>query len=613
MSNVPNDKVVVLGPKKFDFMTQENYKVATYLGYNSYKVTAFPAKSGGQSHTSDATVVFSELLTDGFVSSTPKIRTKVTVKITNFQNGAIEEPALIAGLSSKIGFLSTPVSRMIKNLGVRLNGGALISNNPSEECDLIVHGSNPHNLALSTSASAPDKYDAYTTSSISNPLASGADVENSELQSRGLGSYYPYSFSDFVIGTPGAAGVGTPSTINLTITVDQVVPSPAFQYENVKDAQPFFQLANLEISMGLNDVFESAIAVAGTYNQNNRTFTMGETDANKRVISFGNIDHKLVVHGYNPSVKLQVPRNLVYGGHSITIPYTQRDIMVSAGVKNKKITLNSFVLNDVPQMFAIVVRRPRVNIGSPIPPSSYTNRIGAPNSFLPITNVSIDMDNRTDLLRELNQRELYEMSTKNGLVDRYATFAGEPSSVLPNAARGNGSIFLFKPSNLSLNEGTVAGANMYLPISANVTVNSVSTSDENCTLQFYAIYDHLLRTDGKTFTSELPKLSKMNFVAADVKMVDDSSAVNHLVGGSSWGDIWGWMRRAAMSPFAKAASKFARNNLPVVSDFVRDGTALGNMVNQAGYGKGTRKKGGQILKLGGRSLTGPQLEALLVE
>jgi len=264
-------------------------------------------------------------------------------------------------------------------------------------------------------------------------------------------------------------------------------------------------------------------------------------------------------------------------------------------------------------MFAVVVRRPIVNVidGTPT-----TNRIGAPVSFLPITKISINMDNRTNLLDELNQRELYDMSTKNGLVDRYATFAGERSSLLDNAAYGNGSVLLFKPSDLSLNEGTVAGANMNLPISAKFQVNSVSTAPERCTLQFYAIYDHMLMFDGKTFKSELPKLSKMNFVAADVKMMDDSAAVNHLVGGSSWGDVWGWMRQAAMSPFAKALSKFARNSLPIVSDFARDGTAIGNMVNKTGYGKGTkgkRNKGGQVLKLGGKSLTGPQLEALLVE
>ena len=424
------------------------------------------------------------------------------------------------------------------------------------------------------------------------------------MQEFDMGSNYPYSFSNFVAGTAGGGGVpATRSTINLTMTVDSVIPSPAFQYENIKTAQPFFQLSNLEITLGLNDVLESAIAVNGTYNIATKTFLINPAgvDATKRNITLVGVEHKLVIHGYNPSVKLPVPRNLVYGGHSITIPYTQRDIIVPGNAINQVINLNSFVLNDVPQMFAIIVRRP------------LNNRIGAPNAFLPIKNVSIDMDNRTNLLQELSQRELYDMSTKNGLVDRYATFAGERSSLLAGAARGNGSVFLFKPSNLSLNEGTVAGANMNLPITAKVTIDSVSTAPERCTLQLFAIYDHILKFDGKTFTSELPKLSKMNFVAADVKMMDDSAAVNHLVGGSSWGDIWGWMRRAAMSPFAKAASKFARNNLPVVSDFVRDGTALGNMVNQAGYGKGTRKKGGQILKLGGRSLTGPQLEALLVE
>ena len=600
MNEQPNSKVVVMGPKSYDWMDESNYKIGTHMGNVSYKVGKYAATSGAKSKSAGERIVFNNNPADGFTSSIPRIRTTLPLKIEAAINGEIAtEKLLIAALDTKIGLQSLPHWRMIQTSNVKLNNSASVTTSPSEIVDVVVNSMNPYNLAMMSQASVPDRYASYSGAAISNPLSSGANVDNPELTARGFGSNYSVTYRDFNKG-----GDASKAVVYADIVFESVIPSTAFQYENCKNSQPFYNLTNFTCDLTVNDVLPSVLAVNGSYD--GTKFTIGDADPvdiTSRLITMDdNILHELILPTWNPSVKLDPPSNLVYGSHEIDLPYRSPEVIkVLAGAKKQEIRFNSFLLASVPQMFAIVVRRPRE-----------VANLGGPHNFLPITNISLNMGNKSNLLMEHSQYDLYQMSLKNGYSGRFATFSSQLSSLVDGGSAGCGSVVYIKPSDLALNEGMFAGRNENLTITGNVTVDAVDQANpENCTLEIFAIYDAVTKFNGKSYKTDRVLIGKLGVVEADVKMVEDSSAENSLIGGSMLSDIWGWMRRVATSPMAKALVRHGRNNLPVVSDYAKDGTALGNIAKSQGYGKKRKTKGGEVTKVGGQVLSDSQLSSLL--
>ena len=144
MEEQPNSKVVVMGPKAYDWMNESNYKIGTHMGNVSYKVGEYPATSGGASKSAGERIVFNNNPADGFTTSIPKIRTTLPLKL---EAGAAADPAaggadtltkFLSQLDTKIGLQSLPHWRMVQTSNVKLNNSASVTTSPSEIVDVTV-------------------------------------------------------------------------------------------------------------------------------------------------------------------------------------------------------------------------------------------------------------------------------------------------------------------------------------------------------------------------------------------------------------------------------------------------------------------------------------------
>jgi hypothetical protein len=405
--------------------------------------------STGQGSTTE-TVLWNYSFADGLLDSAPKLRQTLVFTYTGSR----------ASLKSKIGLSSFAVNRSISSASVELNGKKISSNN-SEIVDAVIMSNDPHTNAILSQVSETNDYVAFDDSLINDPLKIGGDAVDS-TKTRGFGGNYNVSI----------ASTGPDTTQTVTITVEESIMSNPFQYHSPLDAQPFKNINSfiMTLNMDLN---------LNTWLNVNTTIT--------GVIVFNSVEYELLVRSWNPSIVESIPRSLVYN-----MPLIERKQVQSVTVPiNKVISLNNIVINGVPSMFCVMVRRADVNYRA--------------KAFLPISNISIKTDNRSNLLQNLSPYQLYILSSKNGLNKRPASFLGLPADVTAASFNtGSGSPVYFRPSDLGLNMDTVSNVNKTMNFSIDLTVGFGSGT---VTVELYTFSDNFLYDTDGTFSEVRPLLT----------------------------------------------------------------------------------------------------------
>ena len=615
-TNLNKDKVVLIGSSKYRFLTEDNLKVGADLGNVAYQYNRVSATSGGSGKLS-GTVVFKASMGSGMVTSVPRLECRLPVEFEATADGAKTWQAFAAELDGKVGLACYPYAKAISSGTVKFDSGQGITSRPSQNYQVIVNSMDPYKLALATDAPGVDQYSKYEISSINNPLASGSNIVQM-YKARGFGCNYKVEASNGVNGKDaGEGGVpeATKAKVTITFVWSDAIPLDPCQYRDVGNAQPFYNLDDLEFTLDIKNIFENCFACDGTYNSTTRTYTGPGYTA--KAVEDG-VSHKFLYQLWKPSFKLTVPKQLAYASTQVDLAFDGKPVDVDAGATVQFTNDVDLRLSQVPKMFAVMVNRP--------------SKPGQPLTRLPIQKISIDTAGTNDLLNNAHQDDLYAISSKNGSVLRYASFvAASSSSAVPlnnDAAIGCGSIFYVKPSDMGLQDTIIGGSLQTFNFKVRVDVKSVSTASEKCALQIFAMYDAVCVAD-ETEGYNMNRVSIGDMGAIDAKvvnMVDDSSKMNHVIGGNFWGDLWSGIKNIATSQLFKKAVRLGRNNLPYVSDFARDGTTLGNVASAMGYGaKGKAKasrakprakprskaKGGDIYRVGGGEHTEADLDAML--
>lgn len=605
MTSIDTSKMnsVLIAPKSYNFITPENAQVGSHLGNSSNSLREIPPNAG-ENAQSGQQVVWNTAFPDGLVDSTPKLRCEMEITLTAVAGATADD--IRNNLTQRFGVASFPLNRCIQTGTADINGQAFTTP-VAQNVDVVAYSSNPHNLALISQASERDEYDQFSTAILTDPLQSGANASDA-TKSRGLGANYEVVSVD-AVANPGDPRTGNNNTATVRIVLEEALMMEPFQYHDMTAPQPFKDINRFVLTLNLvSDLARSAINLNSVAVQ--PPFVPGgEAPPVPRAfgVSVSSTKWSLLARSYNPSVVQTIPPSLVYNSHQINLVSS---VPVQTNAPDSQIiTFPATILNGVPSMFAIYVERPRADFG--------------PRTFLPISRASLDMDNKTALLSTLTPFELYQVSVNNGYNMRYATYLGtsaSPTSPALSGVRGAGSFLFVRPSDLGLNEGTISNASKTLQIRAEITVGTMVVG-ERCVARLVAIEDNFVQDNNGTWTSIRPLVPAEKLLSSSIVYSGESRVSNHIIGGSWFTNAlrsaWGTLKDLVRSDAAKMAARNLRNAGPF-RDYVGDSTALGRVAQTFGYGhahaqknKRVSKKGGDLVRLGGKKLTKADLKRML--
>ena len=548
-------KSVILAPKMYQWVKPDNVAVGSHMGNDSNSYRSIQPSTGQGSAT--GTVLWNYSFADGLLDGAPKMRQTVEFTYVGTK----------ASMKSQIGLASFAVNRSITSASVELNGKK-ISSSPSEIVDAVVMSNDPHTNAIISQVSETNDYEFFDDALINDPLKIGGDCVDS-TKTRGFGGNYEVEISS-------DAGDALQT---IKVIVEETIMANPFQYHSPLEAQPFKNINSFIMSLNMNLDLNSWV--------NKNTDLVG-------AVTFSSVKYELLIRSWNPSIVESIPRSLVYN-----MPLIERKQVESKVIDaQNKINLNNIVLNGVPSMFCVMVRQ--------------SSGVYQANAFFPIKNISINTDNRNNLLENLDSYQLYMLSSKNGLNKRPSTFLGsaaDPTSADENP--GSGSPVYFRPSDLGLNLDTVSNVNKTLNFSINVTLQYGAGT--NTTIELYTFSDNFLYDTDGTFSEVRPLLTGEEMLKSPVQYTAEDNSMRRVLGGSiggSFGSMLSGVTKFLSSPLGKTAVKIGRNNIPYLRNVAKDGSILGKVANTFGYGKG-----GELVKLGGKKggakLTKSQLKKML--
>jgi hypothetical protein len=543
-------KTILIAPEQYLWNTPSNVALAAPLGSTSDTRNRITPSQGQGLQTGQ--VIWNTRFPEGLVESDPKVA--VSLDLVLFYNGTVKQNADFSGTS---GLASFPFNRCISTSVVKF-GTQVINDNPSRNVDLVAHSMNPQDLALLSPASRTDDYSKFDISYINDPLRIGGNSIDA-ISSRGLGNNYVATVSG-----------GTTDTITIHLEWEESLLAQPFSYKNPSNPQPFKDLSTFMLTLNVN------LDPTKFFCLNGATINAPHT------VTVSNINYELLVRSWNPSkqISAHIPSNLIYSGALIDEASNDEKAFAAGHVGNPQVITSKFTLTSIPSMFAVKVSKPHANYGT------YSNAY--------ISGLSIDMDNDTNILQGFNEHQLYNLSCKNGYNKRYATFAkqpADPTAAPANVNLGAGPIIFFKPSDLPLNDDSLANVSKALNVTLRTTV--IPDAAETVSCQVFCIYDNMIINEGNEWRVEKPLRTPDQVLKAPVHYSGSSQEMNHVMGGASrnGGGFWDWLS----APWFKRTVRFARNNIPMVSDLARDGTFVGNLANSAGYGN---KSGGDLVRLG---------------
>lgn len=562
-------KTVLLAPKSMDWVTPENAAIGSHVGTAADTYREIAPSSGETSIAGN--VEWNTRFPAGLVESTPRLRSRITFRLTGLTAGDLN--ARLTQISDKLGVSDFPVNRYLQTGTVDINGYQTTTQ-IAATLDAKIANMDPMDLALITQASLPDAYEVFDSNMLQDPLKTGANAVDA-VKTRGLGAQYLVSYADTAVNTE----------LDVTVTLEEMITSDSFQWQTPRDAQPFKDINSFILTLNIQNMINAL-------NINQSVAGVAATVVSAR--------HSLLVRTWAPSLVEKIPGSLVYNSPRTTQIARQSTLVPVAG---STFNLNTTTINGIPSMFVLMVRRPRAAYGTV--------------RYCPITGVSVDMDNRQAIFQNMNQYQLYSLSSKNGYNRRFATFAGQRA--FPQTANnGAGSILFFRPSDMGLQEGTMSNANKTLNVGVQVSIAGAS-ADETCSVEMYAVYDNFIVDKDGSFSDFAPRVSPEKLLSSPIQYAVEDNTLHRVLGGSFWTDLWNVGNRGyrwISQPAVRAAIRSVRN-LPGISQYAGDATTIGSIAHRLGAGKGKGKgnkrstKGGELVRLGGAKLTAGDLHALL--
>jgi len=281
-----------------------------------------------------------------------------------------------------------PLHQLMNNCSVSINS-ANVSTDIANTLDVLLHNM-PHDLLDKYSDMTPTLKDYYYNNSDNrgalNSVFAGSTGARSGFTPRGA---YPVTITGNAVGD-GA----TDRTVTIVMSVCEPLLCAPF---TVGHSKSLHDIETIKVIIGLNAncqrLFRSSNGVA--------------TVSTLTAVNDTNIHYMFLT----PHPSTEVGRRNVHMFPSISY-HSSQAVTVNAGA-NKQVQTASFNISGIPlrmYLFARVQQAYKTSLHS--------------DSFLPISNVSIQFGNQAGILSNASPYQLYQMSKRNGLDCSYQQFRG---------------------------------------------------------------------------------------------------------------------------------------------------------------------------------------------
>jgi hypothetical protein len=382
--------------------------------------------------------------------------------------------------SDNFGWKSFPCNRIIANIQHQINSAnyTLNSNEIIDSVSRLNNYSEDANFNYNTQVDNYDSY-AYATGTQINVLSPYSNTIVGE------GVNKPRSGNITSI-----TGNSVPAGSSATVTVNATFYEPLWTvFNNVskKDSRSFFGINGEKISIQyVSDLFNNLVALGAL------PLNVSLTSWN---VSLGT-NANLYVEYITP--KQDVMKSLPY---TSVYPYSDYQIFstkVGSNVVQNGIlsSVSSQVIQftGLPEKVLIYVR------------DSNNNRTAQKaDNYLKVNNIQISFDNGLQLFQGAIDEKLYEVSTRNGLVQPRQSFMAQQlnlNNVVNGQLFGNGSVMVFSPSlDFSIREEDASGSpgRYQMQIQSSNWVNKSTITMVEPTLYIIGISSAVLKREGTNY------------------------------------------------------------------------------------------------------------------
>lgn len=385
----------------------------------------------------------------------------------------------------------------------------------------------------STTPSQPDRRQNYAdySQTADNVFGGFNTIQQNYEQSRG-------AFPMHIIANPEAAA-GSPATANtasfLVQLTEPIFMSPFSFAED--DNKGFTGIEQLYMNFTMLNNWARVLCQRGAIPAG---LTIGTVSA--EFMS----NPTVILTSLTPPVDMAVPRSINWDWCDLS--YTPSSVNIVAPVTfnaaglpqgNRTIPSSVMQLPTIPWKLMIYGRRSKTELqsgtgGDPLTVMGYTD------TFVPISNVSINFDNKPNLLSNFSQQSLYQISQRNGWDGSFAEWAGYTHGVDPAILSGiiglKGGILLIDPVlDLSASSGGKAPGvqgNFQLQVSANFY--STSGANINTELIIVPLYKSSMNITAGVVTTRTSCISDKDVIDAESSMIPYHEAIGYV--GSGWFD-----------------------------------------------------------------------------
>ena len=393
------------------------------------------------------------------------------------------------GVNLQIAPSAFPINTAISSASMTINNCS-VSVASQDVLERVLKQYSPEFLAknCSTTAYLPDQYFGTTHEAFidANAFYSASSVGGAKAAEKdGLVGRSGSRFA-FFHATAAAPTVLTPLTLGTTGVIaagdflvmriysrEPIVGMPALE---MTETGSFVGVNNIELNLQLNDGSRCTCSkVVGTANF---TFLAGLPSATGKIFE----DDAAVVMKYfslPPSEYSKMnTKNVVSYNEFVSYKTVSSSTIGQINAFPAQLTSNNTQLRQIPDKIMVVVE----------PSYSSRNRQFSNNLSFPISSINVTLNNRANLLSELDIVDLYEMSKRNGSKQAFSEFIGELTLFKGEKINGAGPVIIIDPVrdlqlDSYLSSGSVGAFNLQITVNYNsplsVRTNVAPTVDNN--------------------------------------------------------------------------------------------------------------------------------------
>jgi hypothetical protein len=222
----------------------------------------------------------------------------------------------------------------------------------------------------------------------------------------------------------------------------------------------------------------------------------------------------MMISDGNPLAVPAIPRNISYAAErrilqtSAIVTMTPRSTLNSAYTQSSQFLLNTWITPVMPRAIVLYLRRSAASRGDSTPWLK-------PDTYGYLSNLSIDVNQRANLLSSYDSQQLYLMSVKNGLKCSWPDWYG-----------GVGSVCIVTPSDLGMELNSSANVLGQTSFTIRAYGENHSALSVDYTLNALYITDSLVSVDGssKMWSEITGYLTPESVVSAAVSLSRQSEA-----------------------------------------------------------------------------------------